>query len=119
MNTLYTQHPVMFKNHPLGFILSILLIPAFGLGLLILMYWYVQTRATKLTVTDKEVILEQGLLNKRHSEVNLSSVRAVKVSQSFLQRMFGVGSIEIYTAGDIPEIVASGLPDPNRIRELI
>jgi hypothetical protein len=30
-----------------------------------------------------------------------------------------VGTIEIYTAGDSPEIVASGMPDPNKIREFI
>jgi len=30
-----------------------------------------------------------------------------------------VGAIEIYTAGDSPEINAVGMPDPNRIRELI
>ena len=31
----YDEHPAMFKNNPLGFILSIILIPAFGLGILI------------------------------------------------------------------------------------
>ena len=119
MKTLYCEHPVMFKNNPLGFILCVLLVPAFGLGLLLLLYWYVQTRATKLTVTEKEVIFETGLLNKDHAEVNITSVRTVRVRQTFFDRLFGVGTVEIFTAGDAPEITARGLPDPNRIRELI
>ena len=41
------------------------------------------------------------------------------MKQSFFNRIFGVGAIEIYTAGDNPEIIAAGLPDPNKVRELI
>ena len=41
------------------------------------------------------------------------------IFKTFFDRIFGVGSIEIYTAGDSPEIVAKGLPDPNRISEII
>ena len=119
MSLLYSEHPVMFKNNPLGFILCVILIPAFGLGLLILLYWYVMTRASKLTVNEKEIIYEKGLLSKEHAEVSISSVRTVKIKQTFFNRIFGVGTIEIYTAGDNPEIVASGLPDPNKLRELI
>ena len=33
--------------------------------------------------------------------------------------VFGVGAVEIFTAGDNPEIVVAGLPEPNRVRELI
>ena len=51
--------------------------------------------------------------------MNLTSVRTTKVKLSFFNRIFGVGTIEIYTAGDSPEIIASGMPDPNKIRELI
>ena len=70
-------------------------------------------------MTDREIHYEKGLLNKEHSEINVSSVRTIKVKQSFFNRIFGVGSIEIYTAGDAPEVVVTGLPDPNRVREII
>jgi len=30
-----------------------------------------------------------------------------------------VGTIQIYTSGDQPEIEVKGMPDPNRVRELI
>ncbi len=119
MNVKYSEHPVMFKNHPFGFILSVILIPAFGVGIIIFLVWFLKTKALKLTVTDDDILFEKGLLSKERSELSLSSVRTVKVKQTFINRIFGVGSIEIFTAGDVAEISMAGLPDPNRIRELI
>jgi uncharacterized membrane protein YdbT with pleckstrin-like domain len=116
---LYSENPVMFKNNPIGFILSIVLVPAFGLGLVILLIWYLRCRSSKLTVTETDILFEQGLLSKDRSEIGFSSVRTVKVKQSFFNRIFGTGTIELYTAGDKAEIVASGMPDPNKIRDLI
>lgn len=119
MRELYSEHPVMFKNHPIGFVVCLLLIPVFGMGLLILLWWHLQNKSSKLTVQDNDILYETGLLSKVRSEVNISGVRTIKVKQSFFNRVFGVGTVEIYTAGDSPEIVAHGLPDPNKIRELI
>ena len=119
MSARYSSNPAMFKNNPLGFILALILIPVFGLGILILLWWYLQTRASKLTVTDTEIIYDKGLLNKEHSEISISRIRAIRVKQSFFDRIFGVGEISIYTAGDNPELVAVGMSVPNSIRELI
>lgn len=119
MSELYSEHPVMFKNNPLGFILCLILIPVGGLGLLIMLTWHLKNKASKLSVNNNEILFEKGLLSKERSEVNLSSVRTTKVKQSFYNRIFGVGTIEIYTADDSPEIIASGMPDPNKIRKLI
>ena len=119
MNELYSEHPVMFRNNPFGFILSLLLVPVFGIGLLIFMAWLLKNKGTKLSVTERDILFEKGLLSKERAEISISSVRTVRVKQSLLNRIFGVGSIEIYTAGDNAEIFASGLPDPNRIREII
>ncbi|MFV0542324.1 MAG: PH domain-containing protein [Marinicella pacifica] len=119
MSVLYSENPVMFKNNPLGFIASVILIAAFGLGIIILLVWYLKTKALKLTVTDRDIVLEKGLLSKEHSEINIDSIRTIRVSQSFFNRIFGVGQIEIFTAGDNPEVVAAGMPEPNRVRELV
>ena len=119
MTVRYSEHPPMFRNHPFWFILCILLIPLFGLGLLILLGWRLQTKASKLSVGDHEILYEKGLLSKERSEINIQAVRATKVKQSFINRILGVGVIEIYTAGDTAEVIAAGMPDPNKVRELI
>lgn len=116
---LYSSHPVMFKNNPLGFILTLLLVPVAGLGIIIFLVWYLKTRASKLSVTENDILFEEGLLNKNRSEIHIERIRTIKVKQSFFNRIFGTGTIELYTAGDTPEIVAAGMPDPHKVRDLI
>ncbi|MGH6864857.1 MAG: PH domain-containing protein [Methyloceanibacter sp.] len=116
---MYEAHPAMFRAHPFWFILCVLLIAAFGLGLLILFYWYVKTRATTLTVTDHDLMYERGILSKDRLAVSLRHVRSVQVTQGFVNRLLGVGTIQVSTAGDEPEFTVADLPDPHEIREAI
>lgn len=116
---IYKAHPAMFWAHPFWFILFVLLIAAFGVGLLILLFWYIKTRATALTVTDHELLYEKGILSKERLAVSLRHVRSVQVNQGFINRILGVGTIEIKTAGDEPEFTVTDLPDPHEVREAI
>ena len=117
---LYESHPAMFRNHPLGFILCVLLVAAFGLGLVIFLVWWLKCLGTTLTVTDQKTTLRTGLLSKNLNEVYHSDVRSIQVNQRFLQRLLGVGSVGISSAGQSSvEIVANGLPRPDQVRELI
>ena len=118
MDAAYSANPAMFKNNPIGFIVAVLLIPL-AIGVLILLYWYLKCKSTLLEVDASSVILERGLLSKEKIELDLDSVRSVKVYQSFFNRIFGVGRISIYTSGDMPEFEVKGMPDPNRFRELV
>ena len=115
----YQAHPAMFRAHPFWFILFVLLILAGGLGILTLLCWYIKTRATALTVTEHEITFEQGILSKDRTGVSLRHVRAVRVTQGFVNRILGVGTVEISTAGDEPEFEVSDMPDPHEIREAI
>jgi hypothetical protein len=60
---IYEAHPAMFRAHPFWFIGCVILIPVFGLGVLLRLYWYIHTRQTALTVTDTEILYE-----RRHLE---------------------------------------------------
>jgi uncharacterized membrane protein YdbT with pleckstrin-like domain len=116
---IYEAHPAMFRAHPFWFIFSVLLIAALGLGILILLYWYIKTRATALTITQNEIMYEKGILSKDRTSVSLRHVRAVRVTQRFINRILGVGTVEISTAGDEPEFEVRDMPDPHQIREAI
>ena len=118
-SVVYEAHPAMFRAHPFWFILSVLLILAFGIGILILLYWYIKTRATALTVTDHEIMYERGILSKDRTAVSLKHVRSVHVTQGFINRILGVGTVQISTAGDEPEFTIADMPDPHVIREAI
>jgi len=114
----YSEHPAMFKNNPLGFILAVLLVPL-AIGVLILLWWYLKCKSTKLEFVGNDIVLEKGLLSKDRTELNAETVRTVNVYQSLFDRMFGVGRISIYTAGDVPEVEVSGIPRPHDFRDLI
>lgn len=118
METKYSEHPAMFKNNPLGFIIAILLVPL-AIGILILLAWYLKCKSTKLEFTGNDLILEKGLLSKAHTELNVDSIRTIKVYQSFFNRIFGVGKISVFTAGDTAEIEVAGLPRPHDLRDLV
>ena len=115
----YSQNPPMFRNHPFSFIVTILLIFAFGLGILIFLIWYLKCKSTKIIVSNDELEFEKGLLSKERIEIKLNMIRSVKVNQSFFQRIFGVGDLEIYSSGDEPEIIVSGMPNPLHLKELL
>jgi len=116
---IYEAHPAMFRAHPFWFVLSVLLILAFGIGIIILLYWYIKTRATALTVTDQDLLYERGILSKDRTSVSLKHVRSVNIAQGFINRIFGVGTIQISTAGDEPEFTIADMPDPYVIQETI
>jgi uncharacterized membrane protein YdbT with pleckstrin-like domain len=119
VSTFYDESPSMFRSHPIGFILAVALIPAFGLGILVLLYWYAKSKSTRLRIIGDEIELERGLLSKSRVDIDLKKIRSVHVDQTLLQRLFGVGSLQFYTTGDEPEFVLSGMPDPNRVRDHI
>jgi uncharacterized membrane protein YdbT with pleckstrin-like domain len=115
----YEAHPAMFRAHPFWFILFVLLIAAFGIGIILLLYWYIKTRATALTVTDQELMYERGILSKDRTSVSLKHIRSVNIAQGFVNRIMGVGTVQISTAGDEPEFTIADMPDPYVVQEAI
>jgi len=118
-NVVYEAHPAMFRSHPFWFIGCVVLIPAFGIGILLLLSWYIHTRQTALTVTKNELLYERGILSKDRTSVSLKHIRAVHITQGFLNRILGVGTIQVSTAGDQPEFTVANMTDPGEIREAI
>ena len=118
--TLLRVNPAMWRAQPVGFILCLILIPVLGLGLLILLLWWLECRATELRVTNVRTILRRGLLSKRTVEVRHKDVRVLQVSQGIFQRLMGTGDVSIGSAGTAGlEIVVKGLMNPEDIATLI
>ena len=136
---LYSENPKMPRNRPFLFVFYIILnigglVAAIRLeqqslqiiGLVVwlgtimaLLIWYLQIKSKKVSVTNTEMLYEEGLLRKNRKELALDKVRSVEVDQDFIERIFNVGKVKVFTAGDLPEIEVEGLPGPNRIRDLV
>jgi len=118
--TLYDAHPAMFKSNPIGFILCIVLIAVYGIGLLVLLIWWVRVLGTKLTLTNERVTLRKGILSKHTNDVYHTDIRNVQVRQTLFQRIFRTGSIAVASAGHGGiEIFAQGIPNPQKVKDLI
>lgn len=116
---LYEASPSMFRNHPIWFLLCVLLCFLI-VGIVMMIVWYLECRATRLTVTNLRSTLHEGILSRSVSEVWHRDVRNVQLRQSFLQRMFGVGRISISSSGQSGiEIDVRGLIDPDGIKKII
>ncbi|EXJ13446.1 PH domain-containing protein [Imhoffiella purpurea] len=94
-------------------------IAVFALASLKLLVSWVSTLSDRLVIDENEIVWTHGLLSKEYTEIGMSSVRTVRVSQSLFQRIVNAGDVRVFTAGDDPELVVRGLPDPGRIRDLV
>jgi uncharacterized Zn finger protein (UPF0148 family) len=82
--------------------------------------WKIKTLTEALEITNKRSIAREGLLSKATSEVLHDNIRNIQITQTFSQRIWGVGEIGISSAGqDGLEIDMKNLRKPDKIREMI
>tara|TARA_Y100000031_G_C8109641_1_gene332833 strand:- start:53 stop:541 length:489 start_codon:yes stop_codon:yes gene_type:complete len=114
---LFTKQPAMWRDQPITFILLILLaIPTFGITALVLLWWWLKCITTQLIVTTKIATLKTGIIAKHTSEIRHSDIKNTIVNQSIQQRIFGVGSIALSSAGQSDlEIIISGIKKPQEV----
>lgn len=112
-------NPAMFRAAPGRFLLCLLLVPVV-VGIVILVIWWLQTRRTTLTLTGRRTTLRRGLVSVAITEVWHEHVRNVQIRQGVMQRLMGVGSIAIASAGKGTfEIELDGIPRVYEIKGII
>ena len=72
-----------------------LLIPLFGVGLLLWLWAWIVYITTELAITNKRVIAKTGLIERRTIEMFLEKIESIQVDQGVLGRMFNFGSVII------------------------
>ena len=118
-SVLFEASPKLFGGNWLTHFLMIVLCLVL-VGFLLYFFEWLKQRATRLIVTNRRTTLQEGILEKRTNEVRHADIRNIRVNQTFGQRLFGVGSLEISSAGqgDV-EIAVKGIPQPQQIADLI
>jgi uncharacterized membrane protein YdbT with pleckstrin-like domain len=95
--------------------LGLVLLPAFGLGLVLWIMAYVRYKTTELAITTKRVIVKFGFIRRRTVEININKVESIQVDQEILGRMFDFGTLVIAGAGD-PQAPIAGISAPMEFR---
>jgi uncharacterized membrane protein YdbT with pleckstrin-like domain len=88
-------------------LLGLLLIPAVGLGLILLLWAWVIYATTEFALTDRRVIAKTGLIARRSIEMFLDKVESFDVSQSILGRLLNYGTVTIVGTGATKEPISS------------
>ncbi|HPN78225.1 PH domain-containing protein [Dokdonella sp.] len=96
--------------------LGIILLPAFGIGLVFLIIAYVRYQSTELAVTTKRVIVKHGFIRRQTVEINLSKVESIQVDQGVLGRMLNFGTLIVAGTGTSHAPLA-GIADPMAFRK--
>ncbi|MGM9484024.1 PH domain-containing protein [Roseateles sp. NT4] len=90
---------------------GLLLLPAFGLGLVLWVVAYVRIRSTELAVTTKRLIVKHGFIRRHTIEININKVESIQVDQSFTGRMLNFGTLVIAGTGSSHAPI-DGIADP-------
>jgi uncharacterized membrane protein YdbT with pleckstrin-like domain len=80
---------------------GIILLPAFGAGLLLLLWAWIVCKTTELAITNKRIIFKSGIIQRTTMELRLDKIESIKVDQGIMGRLLNFGSITIAgTGGD-------------------
>jgi len=93
----------------------------FLIGLILSLATFVY-RKSKLTVTDKNVvqIIQNGLLNRKVSQLSLANVEDVTSEQKgIFSNLFSYGVLNIETAGEQTNFYFNYCPNPHRVAKII
>ena len=102
--------------HAAKTILGILLLPLFGLGLILLVWVFVIYKTTEIAITNKRVIAKFGFVRRRTVEINLQKIESIQVDQNVLGRLLSYGTINVAGAGT-PNLTVPGIADPLQFRK--
>lgn len=96
--------------------LGLVLLPAFGIGLIFWVMAYVRYKTTELAITTRRVIVKHGFIRRRTVEININKVESIQVDQEILGRMFNFGTLVIAGAGN-PQAPITGISQPMAFRK--
>jgi membrane protein YdbS with pleckstrin-like domain len=91
-----------------------------GLGLLVLAPKAIANQGCKYRLTTQRLVLATGLVARRVEEIELYRVKDVTVSQGFLGRLLGFGTVIVHgNDSSTPRLTLSPINNPTRIKEQI
>ncbi len=120
------EEQTVFERRPayrayLGLMIwGVVLLPALGLGLILLLRAWYLVASTRYRLTTQRLFVQTGLIAKHLEEVELFRVKDVTLSQGVLQRLLGVGNVVVLSTDDTaPRLELAGLRGPMDVKEQI
>jgi uncharacterized membrane protein YdbT with pleckstrin-like domain len=96
----------------------VLILPTFGIALLLAIYEWLRLRTLEYGVTNKRVILKKGIIGRQTEEMKIGSIETVEIDQGVLGRMLGYGDVKV-TGRGISDVVFKRIDDPMAVKRHI
>lgn len=75
---------------------------------------------TRYSLTPSKLLVNTGLVNLKEEEVRLYRIRDLRLSQSFGQRIFGVGSICVESSdASVPHLDLIKVKNPRKVKDVL
>jgi len=105
------------KITKLGWWVAALLVLIQIVGFLLAM---LRLQSTLYTVSNQRILIEQGILSKSVSEIDLRSLDDTQFFQSFNDRLLGIGNVTLVSSDKaLPVTMLHGIHNPRNVRETI
>lgn len=78
-----------------------------------------RAQSTRMTVTSEQLTLERGMGQKTRQMINLDKVQDITVEQSVFQRMLGIGTILIQSAGTGAGVRLESIDSPAEVADRV
>lgn len=99
---------------------GLVLLAAYGAGLIIIAGIFIARARHSYVVTQRMVIVEEGLVAKNSNEIRIQDIRSINMTKRGISGLLGVGDIEISSAAtDKAEITFRGIAHATRVRDLL
>jgi uncharacterized membrane protein YdbT with pleckstrin-like domain len=74
---------------------------------------------TQLTIENGRLRYESGMASKSTRTMDLSKLQDIRVDQTAMQRMMGIGNLSIESAGESGQLVMLGVDNPQAVADRI
>jgi uncharacterized membrane protein YdbT with pleckstrin-like domain len=90
---------------------------------LVILVWpfsrWLRRRYTKAVISGDRLRYEVGLASRSTRNIQLSKIQDVRVDQSVMHRLFGVGNLSIETAGEASRLMLHNVDSPQQLADEI
>jgi uncharacterized membrane protein YdbT with pleckstrin-like domain len=87
---------------------------------LVVLVGFIRRISTSYAITNQRLRIQRGLLSKHVQQTRIERVQNVNTSQSFVERVLRVGTVDFDTAGtDDSDFVFIGVGDPHSVVEAV
>jgi uncharacterized membrane protein YdbT with pleckstrin-like domain len=105
------------NNNPGSNLEWLLIVPA--LIVVWTLFKHLKLRMTKLTVSPGKLRYETGMFSRSVRTMELAKVQDVRVDQTLMERMLGLGTIHVETAGEASGLTMAGVAQPQEVADYI